>query len=183
MKELINLYFLFIKLGFMNFGGGYALFPILQKEIIEKRNWITNEELMDYYAIGQCTPGVIAVNTATFIGHKRKGNIGGILATLGFVTPSLIMITIIATFIGNFSELPIVKNAFAGIRVCVAVLILNTAINLIKTSVIDIKTCIIFVLVAGFSIFTDISPVLYVIIAGIAGIVLRSIGGKKNDTN
>ena len=171
MKELINLYFLFIKLGFMNFGGGYALFPILQKEIIEKRNWITNEELMDYYAIGQCTPGVIAVNTATFIGHKRKGNIGGILATLGFVTPSLLMITIIATFIGNFSDLPIVKNAFAGIRVCVAVLILNTAINLIKT------------LVAGFSIFTDISPVLYVIIAGIAGIVLRSIGGKKNDTN
>ena len=175
MKELINLYFLFIKLGFMNFGGGYALFPILQKEIIEKRNWITNEELMDYYAIGQCTPGVIAVNTATFIGHKRKGNIGGILATLG--------LTIIATFIGNFSDIPIVKNAFAGIRVCVAVLILNTAINLIKTSVIDIKTCIIFVLVAGFSIFTDISPVLYVIIAGIAGIVLRSIGGKKNDTN
>ena len=92
----------------MNFGGGYALFPILQKEIIEKRNWITNEELMDYYAIGQCTPGVIAVNTATFIGYKRKGNIGGILATLGFVTPSLIMITIIATFIGNFSNLPIV---------------------------------------------------------------------------
>ena len=96
---------------------------------------------------------------------------------------NLLLIPIIATFIGNFSNLPIVKNAFAGIRVCVAVLILNTAINLIKTSVIDIKTCIILVLVAGFSIFTDISPVLYVIIAGIAGIVLRSIGGKKNDTN
>lgn len=183
MRELINLYFLFIKLGFMNFGGGYALFPILQKEIIEKRGWITNEELMDYYAIGQCTPGVIAVNTATFIGHRRKGNIGGIVSTLGFITPSLIMITIIATFIGNFSNLQVVKDAFAGIRVCVAVLILNTTINLIKTSVIDIKTCIIFILVAGFSIFTDISPVLYIIIAGIAGLLLGRIGGRKHDTN
>lgn len=183
MKELIELYLLFVKLGFMNFGGGYALFPILQKEIIEKRKWITNEELMDYYAIGQCTPGVIAVNTATFIGHKRKGNLGGIFATLGFVTPSLILITIIATFIGNFSDLPIVKNAFAGIRVCVSVLILNTAIKLVKTSVIDVKTLMIFIFVAGFSIFTNISPVLFIIIAGISGIVLKGLGGKNHGTN
>lgn len=183
MKELIDLYFLFIKLGFMNFGGGYTIFPILQKEIIEKRKWITSEELTDYYAIGQCTPGVIAVNTATFIGHKRKGNLGGIVATLGFVTPSIILISIIAAFIGNFADIPFVKHAFAGIRVCVAVLILNTAIKLLKTSVIDIKTLIIFVLVAGFSIFTNISPFLFIIISGISGIAIKWFGGKKHDTN
>lgn len=183
MKELIDLYFLFAKLGLMNFGGGYTMFPILQREIIEKRHWITEEELTDYYAIGQCTPGVIAVNTATFIGYKRKGSLGGIFATLGFVTPSAILISIIAAFIGNFSDLPVVKNAFAGIRVCVAMLILNTAIKLLKTSIIDIKTLIIFVLVLGFSIFTNISPVLFIIIAGISGIVLKGIGGRKHDTN
>ncbi|MGG7099037.1 chromate transporter [Clostridium sardiniense] len=183
MKDLFDLYLLFIKLGLMNFGGGYTMFPILQREIIEKRHWITDEELTDYYAIGQCTPGVIAVNTATFIGYKRKGSLGGIFATLGFVTPSVILISIIATFIGNFSDLPIVKDAFAGIRVCVAVLILNTAIKLLKTSVIDIKTLIVFVLVLGFSIFTNISPVLFIIIAGISGIVLKGFGGKKHGTN
>ncbi len=106
---------------------------ILQREVVEKRKWVTNEEIMDYYAIGQCTPGIIAVNTATFIGQKCAGNIGGIVATLGVVFPSLIIITLIAAFLQNFADLAIVKNAFAGIRICVSVLIINAVIKLFKT--------------------------------------------------
>ena len=121
MKELFNLFIAFAKVGVLTFGGGYAMLPILQREIVEKNNWASDEELMDYYAIGQCTPGVIAVNTATFIGQKNKGIMGGIMATLGVVTPSLIIITAIAAFISNFADLAIVKNAFAGVRVFVLI--------------------------------------------------------------
>ncbi len=128
MKELFNLFLAFAKVGVLTFGGGYAMLPILQREVVEKNNWASDEELMDYYAIGQCTPGVIAVNTATFIGQKRKGIIGGIITTLGVVLPSMIIITIVAAFISNFADLPIVKNAFAGVRVCVCVLIFNAVV-------------------------------------------------------
>ena len=114
MKQLLDLFFTFARIGGLTFGGGYAMLPILQREVVEKRKWVTNEEIMDYYAIGQCTPGIIAVNTATFIGQKCAGNIGGIVATLGVVFPSLIIITLIAAFLQNFADLAIVKNAFAN---------------------------------------------------------------------
>ena len=119
MKELLNLFLLFAKIGATTFGGGYAMLPIIEREIVDKRHWATIEELMDYYAIGQCTPGIIAINTATFIGEKRRGITGGIIATLGFVTPALIVITVIAAVLQNFAEYAAVQNAFAGIRVCV----------------------------------------------------------------
>ena len=132
MRELLDLFWTFARVGGLTFGGGYAMLPILQREMVEKRQWVSDEELMDYYAIGQCTPGIIAVNTATFVGQKRKGIVGGIVATLGVVFPSLVIITIIAAFIQNFADLAVVKNAFAGIRVCVCVLILNAVIKLLK---------------------------------------------------
>ena len=144
MKQLLDLFFTFARIGGLTFGGGYAMLPILQREVVEKRKWVTNEEIMDYYAIGQCTPGIIAVNTATFIGQKCAGNIGGIVATLGVVFPSLIIITLIAAFLQNFADLAIVKNAFSGIRICVSVLIINAVMKLWKSSVIDIATTIIF---------------------------------------
>ena len=125
MKELLDLFLTFARIGGLTFGGGYAMLPMLQKEVVERRGWATNEELMDYYAIGQCTPGIIAVNTATFVGNRTRGAVGGVVATLGVVFPSLVIITIIAAFIRNFADLAVVKNAFAGIRVCVFVLILN----------------------------------------------------------
>ena len=128
MKELFELFWLFAKMGSVTFGGGYAMLPILQRELVENRGWVTNEELADFYAVGQCTPGIIAVNTSTFIGEKRRGIAGGIAATLGFVFPSLIIISLIAAFLSNFAELAVVKNAFAGIQVCVCVLILNAVI-------------------------------------------------------
>ena len=179
MKELMDLFIAFARVGVLTFGGGYAMLPILQREIVEKNNWATDEELMDYYAIGQCTPGVIAVNTATFIGQKNKGIIGGIMATLGVVMPSLIIITAIAAFISNFSDLAIVKNAFAGVRVCVCVLIFNAVVKLWKSSVVDKATMIIFIGVFLGSVLTDLSPVLFIVSAAVAGIIVKNLGVKS----
>ena len=179
MKELFDLFIAFAKVGVLTFGGGYAMLPILQREVVEKNNWATDEEIMDYYAIGQCTPGVIAVNTATFIGQKNKGIKGGIIATLGLVTPSLIIITVIAAFISNFSDLAIVKNAFAGVRVCVCVLIFNAVLKLWKSSVVDKATLVIFAGVFLGSVFTELSPILFVIITAIAGIIVKNLEVKS----
>ena len=179
MKELMDLFIAFARVGALIFGAGYAMLPILQREIVEKNNWATDEELMDYYAIGQCTPGVIAVNTATFIGQKNKGIIGGIMATLGVVMPSLIIITAIAAFISNFSDLAIVKNAFAGVRVCVCVLIFNAVVKLWKSSVVDKATMIIFIGVFLGSALTDLSPILFIVISAIAGIIIKNLGVKS----
>ncbi len=179
MKELVDLFTTFAKVGVLTFGGGYAMLPILQREVVEKQNWASDEELMDYYAIGQCTPGVIAVNTATFIGQKRKGIIGGIMATLGVAMPSIIIITAIAAFISNFSDLDIVKNAFAGVRVCVCVLIFNAILKLWKNSVVDNPTRIIFICVFLGSLFTNLSPIVFVIFSAIAGIIVKNLEVKS----
>lgn len=175
MKELLSLYTAFAKIGAVTFGGGYAMLPIIQRDIVEKRGWATKEEIADYYAIGQCTPGIIAINTATFVGYKRKGVPGGIIATLGFVTPALIIITIIAAVLSNFAHLAVVKNAFAGIRVCVCILILNAVINLWKNSVTDAPSLLIFLAVAAVSIIFSVSPAVMVLLAGVAGIIINSL--------
>ena len=178
MPILLQLYLTFARIGVMTFGGGMAMLPILQREIVRDRHWATDEEMLDYYAIGQCTPGIIAINTATFIGYKQKGVLGGVCATLGMVTPSLIIITIIATFLKNFAEVPLVRNAFAGIQVCVVVLILNATIKLVKKAVIDKRTTVIFVLVMLASLCLSLSPVVFVLIAAFAGIVLKALEVK-----
>ena len=169
----------FAKVGVMTFGGGYAMLPILQREVVENKGWATEEELVDYFAIGQCTPGVIAVNTATFIGQKLKGTWGAIFATLGVVFPSLIIISLLAGVIEAFSHLTWVQNAFGGIRVCVCVLIANAVVKLYKKAVVDVPTFIIFLIVAAGSVFLSLSPVIFVLIAAIAGIILKALGGKK----
>ena len=173
MKKLWELFYAFAIVGVTTFGGGYAMLPALQREVVEKRHWATEEELMDWYAIGQCTPGVIAVNTATFAGQKQAGVWGGIAATLGVVFPSLVIITVIAAFIQGFADIPAVQHALAGIRACVCVLILNAVVKLWKKSVIDWKALVIFVLVFLGSVFFRFSPVLYVILAALAGILLK----------
>ena len=179
MRTLIDLFFTFARIGACTFGGGYAMLPILQREVVEKRGWARDEELTDYYAIGQCTPGVIAVNTATFIGQKLKGTWGAIFATLGVVFPSLIIISLLAGVIEAFSHLTIVQNAFGGIKVCVCVLIINAVVKLYKKAVVDIPTFIIYILVALCSIFLSLSPIIFVVLAAIAGIILKAKGGKK----
>ena len=179
MPLLLDLFCAFFRIGLFTFGGGYAMLPLLQREIVEKKHWATEEELLDYFAVGQCTPGIIAVNTATFVGFKEKKLSGAIFATLGVVFPSLIIIMIIAAFIQNFAHLPAVQNAFAGIRVCVCVLILNAVVKLWKKSVVDWKTFLIFLLVFAGSVFLNISPVLYVLAAAVAGVVIRELEARK----
>ena len=179
MKILIDLFLTFTKIGAVTFGGGYAMLPILQREIVENKKWGTEEELADYYAIGQCTPGVIAVNVATFIGRKTAGNLGGVIATIGVVFPSVVIISLLAGVIQAYSELEWVKHAFAGIRVCVCVLIFNAVIKLFNKAIIDIKTLCIYILILSGSIMFNISPVIFVILAGISGIILKVMSEKS----
>ena len=177
-KELLRLFGVFAKVGVMTFGGGYAMLPVLQREIVEDRGWASEEELADYFAICQCTPGVIAVNAATFIGRKRCGVMGGICATLGVVFPSLVIITLLAGVIQQVSDLEWVRNAFAGIRVCVCVLIFNAVWKLGKKSIVDRWTAAIFAAVALGAILTSWSPVVFVLFAAVCGVVLRVTLGK-----
>ena len=179
MNKYLDLFLTFARIGGLTFGGGYAMLPMLQKEVVEKRGWATEEELMDYYALGQCTPGIIAVNTATFVGQNTAGNLGGIVATLGVVFPSLIIITIIAMFLQNFANLPIVQNAFAGIRVCVGVLVLNAVQTLWKKGVVDKATMVIALVVFLGMLLLDVSPIFFVIGAGLAGWLVKKAGGAK----
>mgnify|MGYP000626195403 FL=1 len=172
-KLLAQLFLTFAKVGVMTFGGGMAMLPILQREVVEDKGWATDEELVDYFAIGQCTPGIIAVNTATFIGQKQAGIIGGIVATLGIVFPSLIIITALAGVINSFSHLAWVQHAFAGIRVCVCVLIFNAVVKLWKKSVVDKKTLALYAVILLASLLTDLSPVIFVLFAAVSGIVLQ----------
>ena len=174
MNKYLDLFLTFARIGGLTFGGGYAMLPMLQKEVVEKRGWATEEELMDYYALGQCTPGIIAVNTATFVGQNTAGNLGGIIATLGVVFPSLIIITLIAMFLQNFADLPIVQNAFAGIRVCVCVLVFNAVVKLWKKAVVDNKTLIIFLVVVIGNFVFDVAPTIFVILSALAGIILKN---------
>ena len=174
-----ELFWAFAKMGVMTFGGGMAMLPILQREVVEHKHWATEEELADYYAIGQCTPGIIAVNTATFIGQKYGGAAGGIVATLGVVFPSLVIITVLAAFINNFSHIAWVQNAFAGIQVCVCVLIFNAVRKLLKKSVVDRRTGVIFVLVLAGGVLLHVSPVWFVLGAALAGVVLKSMEAKR----
>ena len=177
--SLADIFLTFARVGVLTFGGGYAMIPILERELIDKHAWATNEELMDYYAVGQCTPGVIAVNTATFIGNKLAGTIGGIVATLGVIAPSVVIITLIAGILTSFAEIQAVKSAFAGIRVCVCVLIFNSMVKLFKAAVIDKAALVIFILVLALSFFFGLSPIVLVILSAAAGIVLANLGVKS----
>ena len=179
MDILFDLFKTFCRIGGLTFGGGYAMLPMLQKEVVDERKWATNDELLDYYAVGQATPGIIAVNTATFVGYKVKGIWGALFATLGVVFPSFIIILVIASFLQNFSKYVIVQNAFSGIRVAVGVLILNAIIGLLKKSVVNKISTVIFIVTCLFGIVLNISPIYIVISACIIGILISYIGDKS----
>lgn len=179
MKELFDLFWTFCKIGALTFGGGYAMLPLIQREIVENKKWSTEKEILDYYAVGQCTPGVIAVNTATFIGYKLRGIIGGIVATLGVIFPSIVIILIIATFLQNFADLAIVQSAFAGIRVAVVALIITTVVKLIKSSIKDYLGVIIAIIAFVISAFIGLSPVYVVIEAALTGFISKGLRGDK----
>jgi chromate transporter len=174
-----KLYRAFFRIGAMTFGGGYAMLPIIEREIVEKEGWVTQEEVMDYFALGQCTPGVIAVNTATFVGRKLRGLPGAIAATAGVVTPSFFIILFVASLVKNFSHLLWVQNALAGVRICVCVLIFNAVMKMWKSAIVDYITLIMYILILAFSIFFNVSPALMVILAAIAGLIIK---GRKKES-
>lgn len=179
MKELLELFWAFCRIGGLTFGGGYAMLPMLQAEVVDKYKWATEEELLDYYAVGQATPGIIAVNTATFIGYKNKGIIGALFATAGVVFPSLVIIMIIAGLIENFSDIQVVQHAFSGVRIVVCVLILNAVIKLWKNSVKGKLGIIIFILSFVEAALLRISPIYIVIISAIVGLLTKYKRGEK----
>ena len=180
MKALWALYISFFRIGILTFGGGLAMLPMLKYELVEKRSWITENTLLDCYAIGQCTPGIIAVNTATFVGYKRKGISGGIIATLGMVSPSLLIITVVAVFLQALIGEPLVQHALVGIRGGVCGLMLNTVYMLAKKSLVN-PFCI--AVCAGtflLAFFTKLPTVLIIVLAGAVGVLCdRVIGGAK----
>ena len=183
MPLLLDLFLTFFRIGACTFGGGYAMLPLLQRELVDNKGWVKEEELLDYFAIGQCTPGVIAVNTATFVGCKVKKTAGGIIATLGVVAPSVVIITIIAAVLSNFADIAAVKNAFAGIRVAVCVLIINSVVKLLKKSVVDKLTAVVYIVVALCAIlFSKLSPVIFVVAAALLGIIVKVlVRGRKEE--
>lgn len=171
IKLLFDLLITFAKMGIVTFGGGYAMLPILQREVVEKKKWASEEEITDYYALGQCTPGIIAVNTATFVGYKNAGALGGIFATLGIALPSIVVIEIIAAFLMNYSSNEIVAHAFAGIRVGVVAIVLVTVLKMLKTTVKNFLSGIIFVAVLISAVFFNVSPIILIVLSAVFGLI------------
>lgn len=183
LKLLISLFVSFAKIGVMTFGGGLAMLPMLERELVENKKWVKSEEILDYYAVGQCTPGIIAINTATFVGYKQSKLLGAIFSTAGMVFPSLVIVSVIAAVLSNFADIPAVQHAFAGIRIAVCALIASAVIKLAKSNVKSLVQIIIavaaFVIIAVFGA----SPVVVVIGSAVAGLVLGRFGliGKKKE--
>lgn len=171
MQKFMELYWAFFRIGGFTFGGGMAMLPMLKREVVEKYHWSTEEDLLDIYAIGQCTPGIIAVNTATYIGYQQKGVLGSIFATLGMISPSILIISLIATILKSFINLPIVLHALSGIRIVVCALMIQTVYSLAKAGIKNKLGLLIFL--AGFLIatFTPVPTILLVVAAAVIGIV------------
>ncbi len=180
MNEYLELFLLFVKIGALTFGGGYAMLPLLKKELVYKRNWVTKEELLDYFTVGQCTPGIIAINVSTFIGNKRKGVVGAIIATSGFILIPFIIILSVASFLHIFESYKIIKHAFFGIHIAVFILVLHAIIALWDSSIVDKKSFAIFVFVLLVSLFSHLSPSLIIILIGIISLIYHFLtGGHK----
>lgn len=181
MNIYLDMFITFAKIGAFTFGGGYAMLPMLQSEVVEKKKWATDDELLDFFAVGQCTPGVIAVNTASFIGYYQKGVLGSIVATAGVIAPSLIIILLIASLLSNFADLPIVQHALSGIRIAVCVLILQAVIKMFRSGVKDSFGVAIFVLALICSYFSFVPTIIIVIISGILGVLIQLYKTRKAD--
>ncbi len=164
-----RLYFTFFKIGAFMFGG-YSMLPLLQRELVDEKKWVTEEEILNYFSIAQCTPGIIAVNTATFVGYKRGKVWGGVVATLGLITVPVVLISLIAYVLTTFAHLPIVAHIFAGIRVAVSALIVSAVIRLMRSSVTDLISLLLFL--AAFLLMTllSVSPIFVVLGAAVVGL-------------
>lgn len=179
LKNLLVLYYEFVKIGAFTIGGGLAMMPMMQKELIDKKKWLTEEELIDYYAVGQSTPGIIAVNVSTFVGYKQFGVIGGIVGTLGIVTPSLVIIMILAGAINSISDYPIVQHALNGINVAVAALLTSVVFKFAKKTIKNIWNAM-FMLLAFLLVFALKLPSYAVILfALVTGVIITFFQQRK----
>lgn len=163
--SLQELFVIFCKMGLFTFGGGYAMLPILKAEIVDKKQWITEEELLNYYSIGQCTPGIIAVNAASFIGYKLRGIWGMLTTTLAVITPSLIIIILIAALLRQYMDNQYLQWAFGGIRVSVVALIIMTVVDLWRKGVKNKRDYLIFMIAAVLLWFFKLSAISIVVLA------------------
>ena len=173
MKELFDLYVSFFKMGAVTFGGGYAMLPILQREAAENKKWLTNEKIMDFYAVAQGLPGIIAVNVSVFIGYERRKILGGIAAAFGVVSPSVIVITVIAAFLSNIKDNVYLQHALSGITVYCN--IFHSVLGLAKKGIKDALGIVLCIATFALTEFTGISPVLIIIGAAAAGIAMQMI--------
>ncbi len=180
MKDYVELFWAFARIGGLTFGGGLTMLPMLTYELVDKKQWISEEELMDCYAIGQCTPGIIAVNTATYIGYQKKGVMGGIAATMGMIAPSLVIITMIAMFLSRYMNHPLITYALNGIRGAVCALMLNTVVQLAKKSLVDWKCVVISSIVFLLALLTEVPTIVLVIVAGVAGVLIWKLEGRRS---
>lgn len=176
---MFDLFFTFFKIGIVTFGGGLTMLPILKHEIVDKKHWCSEQQLLDCYGVGQCTPGIIAVNTATYVGYLQKGVLGGIWATFGMVAPSLIIITLVAAFLREFMDNVWLQHALMGVRGVVCALMLTTVINLGKKSLIH-PICVVICL-ASFILmaFFDMPAIAVVVLAILSGIFFAKKGGHE----
>ena len=179
LKEFLELYLAFVKIGAFTFGGGLAMMPIMQRELIEKRGWITEEEIIDYFAIGQSTPGIIAVNVATFVGYKRLGWFGGIIGTLGVVTPSWVIIMILAGAISSIDKYPVAQKALRGINVAVAALLTSVIVKFSKKTIKNIWNAVFMLLAFALIYFLKVQSVWIIIASLVIGCLLTLYRQKK----
>lgn len=179
-KTLLELFWSFATIGALTFGGGLAMLSMLKSVIVDKRGWATEGELLDYYAIGQCTPGIIAVNTATFIGYKKAKIPGAIAATIGMITPSIIIILIVASVLSAFMESPVLLHALEGIRAVVCALMLTTIISMAKKSLIDRWCVIIFAVSLIAAFILNVPSIIIVIISALLGVVITKLKERKS---
>ena len=177
LKSLWDLFSVFFKIGLCTFGGGIAMLPLLERELSEKRGWTTSNELLDYFALGQATPGIIAVNVATFVGYKRAGIAGGVIATLGMVFPSVVIITVIAKFISNFSEIIWVQKALRGINVAVAAILTMAVYNFSKKAVKSVFGFILLLIAFALIFFFNVNTVWVIFGSALLGVVLAALRG------
>lgn len=179
LRRLLELYLAFVKIGTFTFGGGLAMMPIMQRELVEKRGWITEEELIDYFAIGQSTPGIIAVNVATFVGYKRLGVIGGIIGTIGVVTPSWVIIMLLAGAISSVDKFPLAQKALKGINVAVAALLTSVIVKFSKKNIKNIWNAFFMLLAFALIYFLKVQSVWIILSSLVIGCLITLYRQKK----
>lgn len=175
MGKLLDIFWIFLKIGSFTFGGGYAMIPLIEEEIVNKKKWVTSEEIIDLFAIAESIPGAIAINTATFIGYKISGRKGAIAANVGVILPSLTIITLIASVFSKFQDNPSVQAGLLGIRSCVVALILIAAISVGKKAIKDKITFVLAILAMVSIAFLDIHPIFAIISGAAMGLIIMKI--------